>query len=197
MLSLLLAVPAFAGTHVMTESPPPPMQQDTWSWFAGATGGYLFDAEEDIYTLQIGAKSPWSIAGWSVSLFAEAGWTENHDGVDLDPPFTGSLDVDLDIVPLTFNVQVERMFASSWSVYAGGGIGAAYVDGDIDGPPGADIESLDDWVFTGQVFAGVAYHVSETFEIFGGGRWIFFDDPSGDIDLGGDWMLEGGVRFHF
>jgi hypothetical protein len=40
--------------------------------------------------------------------------------------------------------------------------------------------------------------VSESFAIFGGGRWIYFDDPDfRDAELGDDWMLEGGVRFFF
>ena len=199
MLSLLLAVPALAGTQVVESTPPPPVQ-DTWSWFAGATGGYLFEAEEDIYTLQLGAKSPWSVAGWSVSLFAEVGWTENNDGFDLDGPFNEHVDTSLDIVPVTFNVQFEHMFSNSWSAYIGGGVGAAYVSGDFDNVPDEfNDNELDDWTFTGQVFAGVAYHFSPSFEIFGGGRWIYFEDPgsSENVSLGNDWMLEGGVRFHF
>ena len=178
----------------MTESTPPPPMQDTWSWFAGATGGYLFEADEDIYTLQLGGKSPWSVAGWSVSLFAEAGWTENHDDFSNLP---GDEDGDMDIIPLTFNVQLDKALSGGWSLYAGGGLGVSYVDAEIDDLSGDD-DSVDDWVFTGQLFAGVAYHVSESFAIFGGGRWIYFDDPDfRDAELGDDWMLEGGVRFFF
>jgi len=199
ILSLLLAAPAFAGTQVMPEPTPPPPIHDTWSWFAGATAGYLFESEEDIYTLQLGAKSPWSVADWSVSFFAEVGWTENNDGFDLDAPFSGHVNADLDIIPVTLNVQFEHMFANSWSAYIGGGIGGANISADFDVPSGVDDDNLDDWVFTGQVFAGVAYHFSPSFEIFGGGRWIYFEDPgsSDNISLGNDWMLEGGVRFHF
>ncbi len=168
--------------------------QDTWSWFVGGTGGYLLDFEEDMYTFQMGAKSPWSVAGWSVALFAEAGWTENHDSITT---LAGDEDGDLDIVPLTFNVKLEKMLSGGLALYAGGGLGASYVDAEIDDLSG-DNKSVDDWVFTAQVFAGVAYHVSESFEVFGGARWIYFDDPDfAGADLGDDWLLEGGLRFHF
>lgn len=184
ILSLLLAVPALAGSsQVMTESTPPPTQ-DTWSWFVGGTGGYLIDFEEDMYTFQFGAKSPWSVAGWSVALFGEVGWTENHDHTDL----TGNDDAEIDIVPLTFNVQFQRQISGDLSAYLGGGLGASWVDD----------ESSDDWVFSGQIFGGLSYQVSPSCEIFGGARWVYFDDPSfSGVSLGGDCLIEGGIRFHF
>ncbi len=195
--SLLLAVPAFAGTsQVMTESSPPPQQENLWSWFVGASGGYLFDFEEDMYTLQIGAKSPWSVSGWSVSLFGEVGWTQNHDDVDLPSEFRGNASSDVDIIPVTFNVKFEHPISGALTGYFGGGVGASYVDADIDFFEFHD--SGNDWVFTGQVFAGLAYHFNETSEIFVGARWIYFDDPDLDgISLGDDVMVEGGLRFHF
>jgi opacity protein-like surface antigen len=199
LLSLFLAIPAFAGSsHVTTtESSPPPPAEDTWSFFAGGTAGYLFEFDEDIYTLQLGAKSPWSVAGWSVALFAEAGWTENHEDLEGAPALAGDEDADLDIVPLTFNVKLERLISGGLSVYAGGGLGASYVDAEIDSLSGDD-DSADDWVFTAQAFAGLAYHVNDSLELFGGGRWIYFEDPSfRGVDLGDDWLLEAGLRYHF
>ncbi len=180
-LTLLSALPALAGTsEVTTQYTPPAQMQDTWSWFAGGTGGYLLELEEDMYTFQLGAKSPWSVAGWSVALFAEVGWTENHD-----------VEHEFDIVPLTFNVKLEKALSGGLALYAGGGVGTSYVDE-------IDYNSDDDWIFSAQVFAGLAYHVSESFEIFGGARWIYFDDPSFDsVELGDDWLIEGGIRFHF
>ena len=195
----MLAVPALAGTsQVMTESTPPPPTPEMWSWFVGATGGYLLDFEEDMYTLQIGAKSPWSFSGWSVALFAEGGWTENHDDVSLPRALGGDEESHLDIVPLTFNVKLEHLISGGLSGYIGGGVGASYVDADIDSRfPGFDV-SDDDWVFTGQVFAGLAYHVDEKFEVFGGARWIYFDDPDfAGVSLGDDVLIEGGLRYHF
>ena len=197
ILSFLLAVPAFAGTsQVVTESAPPPPQQEMWSWFVGGSAGYLLDYEEDMYTLQIGAKSPWAFSGWSVSLFAEAGWTENHDQSVVG--LQGDEDSDLDIVPLTFNVKLERLISGGLSAYVGGGLGAAYVDAEINSPFDDDDDSVDDWVFTGQVFGGLAYHVSDNFDIFAGARWIYFEDPDfTGVSLDDDFLLEGGLHFYF
>jgi opacity protein-like surface antigen len=197
ILSFLLAVPALAGTsQVMTESAPPPPQNEMWSWFIGASGGYLLDYEEDMYTLQIGAKSPWAFGGWSVSLFGEAGWTENHDqSVSF---LTGDEDAAIDIVPVTFNVKLERLLAGNFGLYIGGGLGMAYVDSELDSPLGSDNESDNDWVFTAQAFAGVSYHVTESFDLFAGARWIYFDDPDfRGVSLDDDVLIEGGLHFYF
>ncbi len=131
-------------------------------------------------------------------MFAEAGWTENHDQIDNTPLLTGDEDSDLDVVPLTFNVKLEKLIADRLSAYIGGGLGATYLDAEIESPFAGDYESGNDWVFSAQVFAGLAYHVSDSFEIFAGGRWIYFDDPEfRGVSLGDDWLVEGGVRFHF
>jgi len=183
-----------AGTSQVITEPAPTYTQDTWSWFVGGTGGYLFDFEEDMYTLQVGAKSPWSVAGWSVSLFGEVGWTENHDIANLP----GDEDADTDIVPITFNVKFEHLITGGLSAYIGGGLGASYLDAEINAPFSEDDDSASDWVFSAQVFAGLAYHVSPNFEVFGGARWLYFGDPDfHGVSLGDDWMVEGGLRFHF
>ncbi len=192
--SFLLAVPTFAGTSQVTPESAQAnyTQQDTWSWFIGGTGGYLFDLEEDMYTLQIGAKSPWSVAGWSVALFGEGGWTESHEIADL----SGSADTD--IIPITFNVKLERLITGGLSAYVGGGAGVSYVDTEINASFAGDDRSTNDWVFSAQAFAGLAYHVQPNLEVFAGTRWLYFDDPDfRGVSLGSDWMVEGGVRFHF
>jgi opacity protein-like surface antigen len=199
ILSFLLAVPALAGTsQVMTEPTPPPPQQDIWRWFIGGSGGYLLDYEEDMYTLQIGAKSPWSFGGWSVSLFGEAGWTENHDQSVEVSALLGDEDADLDIIPVTFNVKLERLLSGNFGLYLGGGLGGAYVDSEFDSPIGSDNDSENDWVFTGQVFGGVAYHFTEQLDLFVGARWIYFEDPDfPGVSLDDDVLIEGGLHFYF
>ena len=183
----------------MNESAPPSQSQDLWAWFAGATGGYLFDFDEDMYTLQIGAKSPWSFSNWNVSLFGEVGWTENHDNALRPPILGGTAESTLDIVPLTFNVKFDCPISGGLSAYVGGGLGASYVDAEISSTllPAFD-ESGNDWVFTGQVFAGLDYRVDETWDVFAGLRWIYFDDPDfNGVSLGGDLLIEGGLRLKF
>jgi opacity protein-like surface antigen len=199
LLSLLLSAPAFAGTsQVMTESYQAPMSQDdTWRWFVGGTAGYLTEAEEEMYTLQVGANSPWAFGKWSVALYGEAGWTENEDSLAFAPPLPGNDDDDLDIIPLTFNAKFEHIITGGLSAYVGGGLGAAYVTADFDAPFG-DSDSADDWVFTAQVFAGLAYHFNDMVELFGGARWIYFEDPDfTGVSLDDDVVAELGLRFHF
>ena len=197
ILSLLLAVPALAGTsETYTQSTPPPATQDnTWDWFVGGSAGYLIDYEEDMYTLQFGVNSPWVLSGWSVALFAEAGWTENHSALNGVGIFAGG-NPDLDLVPITFNAKFEHLISGGLSAYVGGGLGMTYLDADFN--TGFGHQHKDDWVFTGQVFAGLAYHVNDNFELFGGARWIYFDDPDfNGVSLDDDVLLEGGIRYHF
>jgi opacity protein-like surface antigen len=196
ILSLILAVPSFAGTSQVAEYSPPPQAQDNlWNWFIGGTAGYLIDSEEDMYTLQVGAKSPWMFGGWNVALFAEAGWTENHNALVGVPPFGGG-NPDLDLVPIIFNVKLEHLITGGLSAYVGGGLGTTYLDADFNTPAGG--RHRDDWVLTGQVFAGLAYHVNDNLELFGGARWICFDDPDfNGVSLDDDIMVEGGLRYHF
>ena len=119
-------------------------------------------------------------------MFGEAGWTENHDNNNIG--FLGGSDSSIDIVPMTFNVKLEHLLVGGLSVYVGGGLGAAYVDGNSD----------DDWVFASQAFAGLAYHVSDSLEVFGGARLVHFEDPDiGGVSLDNDCLIEGGLRFSF
>jgi len=196
LLSLLLAAPAFAGTQTVYEPTPAPTpeSQAAWQFFVGGSAGYLIDADEDMYTLRIGANSPWVLSGWSVSLFAEGGWTENHDALDPVTPLGTSSD--LDLIPVTANVRFEHLISGGLSAYVGGGLGATYLDADLKFPGGS--AHADDWVFTAQVFAGLAYHVNDNVELFGGARWIYFDDPGfTGVSLDDDVLFEGGLTFHF
>lgn len=179
----------------MAESTPPPMNQESnWNWFVGGTAGYLLDYEEDMYTFQFGANSPWVMDGWSVALYGEVGWTENHDGQNTILPFGPKRD--LDLIPITFNAKFERIITGGLSAYIGGGLGTTYLDEDFRRSRGS--RHVEDWVFTAQLSAGLAYHVNDNVELFGGARWIYFDEPnSRGISLGDDVLFEGGMRFHF
>lgn len=110
---------------------------------------------------------------------------------------------DLQIVPITMNLKFERAITGNLNAYIGGGLGVAWVDLDLDvGPFGNYSDS--DWVFTAQIFAGLSYNFTPNFEMYGGGRWIYLQDPdfsdggaSATLDLDNDWLLEIGARFKF
>ena len=111
---------------------------------------------------------------------------------------------DLDIVPITLNVKLERALSGNLNAYFGGGLGVACVSLDIDG--GGYYGSFSDtaWVFCGQIFAGLSYSVSPVFEIYGGARWMYLSDAdvsdkgeSATLELGSDCFLELGARYKF
>ena len=110
---------------------------------------------------------------------------------------------DLDIMPITLNVKLERPLTGNLNAYFGGGLGVALVDLDVDVGAYGDF-SDDDWVFVGQLFAGLDYNVTPSFEVYGGLRWIYFDDASfsdngvgGTLKLDDDFLLELGCRYNF
>lgn len=149
-----------------------------------------------MYTLHIGTDTCWNVGGWDIALFAEVGYTEKDYTLG-----TLSLqqNTDIDIVPLTANIKFERALTGNLGAYFGAGLGFSYVDVSTTGALGNSSGS--DWVFTTQVFAGLVYNVNSNFEVFGGARWIYFDDANlgGGIteSLGSDYLFEIGARYNF
>lgn len=231
LLPFVLALPVFAGTSAKeVVAPAPASNPCLFTWFAGGSVGYLTELEEVMYTGHIGTDTCWNIGGWNVAMFAEIGYTEKdesytyqrstasapksvaslHDSFDLNEledylasqSFFGTSGYDLEVMPITFNVKLERQLTGNLNAYFGGGIGLANVDLSIHA--GNNHASDDDWVFVGQVFAGLSYNVNQNFEIFGGARWIYFDDAdlsdngfSGTLELDDDFLFELGARFNF
>jgi opacity protein-like surface antigen len=230
LLMLSLSVPAFAGSSAKEVIPPPPAPEPClFTWFVGGSVGYLTEFEEPMYTLHVGADTCWNLGGWDVALFAEIGYTEKDDswsGRQTAPPnlglggFDGDLDdledvlsgiaatsafstgYDLDIMPITMNVKLERPLTGNLSAYFGGGLGLALVDFSAD--VGTFDFDDDDWVFVGQLFAGLNYNFTPNCEMFGGVRWIYFDDADlsdggadVDLDLDDDFLFEIGARYNF
>jgi len=194
LMSLALAVPAIAGTtNETTTTYQAPPSQDSWALTAGASAAYLFDYEEVLYTANVGVKSPWSTFGWNVGFFLEGGFLEqDNDAAENAFGVTG-FDADLKIVPITANVKLEKALNEQWSVYAGGGLGSSHTKFSSTAFGGG---SDSDWVFTGQAFAGVAYHIDQHSEVYAGGRFIHFDDAE-NYNLNSDYAAEVGYRWSF
>jgi|GEM_PF-711514 len=231
LFTLALAAPLFAGTQVTSSKQvihPEPQQPAVWSWFAGASVGYLNDFEEEMYHLHAGVDTPWSVAGWNVALFGEVGYTEKEESYDRNATFapaptTNNFDVDsmasalqgladatgaptgfdLNVIPVTFNVKFERPLTGNLNAYLGAGLGLARVDLDINAGQFGNY-SDNDWVFVAQAFAGLNYNVNANVEIYGGVRWLTFDEAelsyggeSANLDLGDDFLFEIGARYNF
>lgn len=206
-----LAAPAFAGSGKEVVAEPQP-QPSLLEWFAGASVGYLTEFEEPMYHLHVGQDTNLQLGGWDFAWFLEIGYAEKEEsgGGSTLPVLPPSFDLDeleqalaltsgsydLSIMPVTINGKFERSFAQNWNVYAGAGIGMAQVDLDVS--PG--IVSDDDWVFTAQVFTGVQYDINESWEVYGGARWMYFDDAeigAFTLELEDDFLLELGARYNF
>jgi opacity protein-like surface antigen len=235
LLPFVLTLPAFAGPSPSQPAAPAP---SLYTWFAGASVGYLTELEEPMYNLHVGTDTSWNLGGWNVALFGEIGYagkdedwsgsgydfvssTSNSDDFELIDG--GSFDLgdlesllsdisdftpydtsyDLDLMPITLNAKFERPISGNLNAYFGGGLGVARVDLDVNFGGGYDI-SDDDWVFTAQLFTGLNYNVNQNFEVYGGVRWIYYDDASfsgdhvsGDLEVGDDYLFELGARFNF
>lgn len=188
-------------------------------WSLGASAGYLIDAEEAFYSIQLGKQLSES-NGLIHSLFFEIGYAdlENDDndlnlednfGIGGGDSFTGEADLEATFVPITLNYKLEKRMSEKFSVYGGLGAGVALidVDGNFDDPLNEISESGNDSdaAFFAQAFLGAAYRFTPNFEMFGGVRYMFIDDYSlstdggtdFDIDDNDDVLVELGGRFYF
>ncbi len=199
LVTALLTVPAFAGTPVMS-TPAPQPQPSLWSWFIGGSAGYLYDAEEEIYTGHIGVDTPWNVGGWNVALFAEIGFAQVDTAYWTPFAKTDLVDVETEVMPLTFNVKFERPLTGNLNAFAGFGLGFSFLDVNSKSLNAAFNYSEDDTAFCGQVFAGLVYNVTESFEVFGGARWIYTDSTEfrgRAVDFEDDFMMDLGLRLNF
>jgi opacity protein-like surface antigen len=217
---------AFAGEpySAPAPAPAPAASSGMWNWFAGASIGYLLDAETEMYHGHLGVDFA-SNGTLTHSLFVEVGYAEGLDvafanvvtgnfGGNGPGPDTGLLNLNgqLEVIPVTFNYKVEGCITGSLNWYAGLGLGFAYADasytGTLTGPtfPGIGRSfSENDTVFAGQVFVGLMWQASDRFEVYTGLRYIYVDDPDLTETLTGasldvsvdDYLGELGFRFNF
>lgn len=197
-------------------------------WFAGGSVGYLTELEEPTYDLIVGVESQEPLAGWRFSMFAQIGYTqrdESYSGGSTFIPLPGAIDFDrtfdlddledglkdsaetgledtdytLRILPITYNIKVERPIYANLSGYFGVGLGVAWVDLDADAGSFGSF-SDDDWVFAGQVFGGLSYKINDHFDVFGGVRWLYLSEAqmgSGSMELDDNVSFELGALFKF
>ncbi|YCM45890.1 outer membrane beta-barrel protein [Verrucomicrobiaceae bacterium 227] len=188
-------------------------------WSLGASAGFLVDAEEDFYSIQLGKRLK-EVNGLSHILFFEVGYSDlDNDGDELDleenfnigggDSFTGDADFEATFIPITLNYKLEKRLGEKFSVYGGLGAGVALID--VDGEFNDSINDIDesgndsDATFFAQAFIGAAYHFTPNFEMFGGARYMFIDDYSlstdggteFDVEDNDDVLIELGGRFHF
>lgn len=223
LTGLTLASLAHAGEDYSSKAAPIAAPAPClWTWFAGGSGGYVDDIDNDMWTLHLGKEYKCPGSNSSHAIFLEVGWTSWDEGDSFiddyyDNGFTSSsrapskkvnVDYDFDIIPITINYKYESQLFNlnrlNW--YVGGGLGVAISSIDIDTSDGfSDDDSETN--FYGHLFAGLVYNVSDRFEIFGGARYLYMDGTD-DVSVGGmkydipgvlddDFFYELGARINF
>ena len=109
--------PLFAGDTTPAPAPAPAASYES-CWFLGGGGDYLLDSEETYWNGHIG----YNLSDAS-SLFLEVGWVGDDEDFSV-----GNIDfnVDIDIVPFTFNYQYEWALCDQLSWYLGVGAGLRF-----------------------------------------------------------------------
>jgi len=220
LAGLVLTATAQAGTPTAATTPAP--SAGLWQWFAGGSVGYLTDADEVMYSLQVGAEYKAPGAQASHAIYLEVGFAQDDANYQYNPPpyITGASVVnstlDLNIIPITLNYKFEAPITDRLHYYLGLGLGIAILDSSYDWkwtatyPPFAETRGSDDQTdvrFYGDVFAGLSYDVCPYFEVYTGVRYIFMDNvhrhinvtnvPAYEAGINNDLLVEVGARFNF
>jgi hypothetical protein len=185
LLSILAVGSAAAGEPVyIDKNPIMPPAPNLYSWFAGASVGYLTNADEEMYSGHLGVDLPNQLGGWDQAIYLEVGYINPDDSRNFDfNRITGMskyqydydrVKFDFDIVPVTLNYKLERAVGCV-NFYISAGAGVAFLDADAKIGPFSD--SDDDTVFYAQLATGFVYNVNPSFELFAGARLVYFDDP--------------------
>jgi outer membrane protein W len=106
-------------------------------------------------------------------LGLEAGWagTSNDDDGEIDG-IEINVDMDVTFIPVELNLKYVFELDPNWNIGVGAGISYSFFEIEADGID----ESVDDWIFGGQVFADVNYKFNKEWFIGINGKYQFTDD---------------------
>lgn len=161
----------------------------------GNPGGLLPDVDDieigdldfDLYSLHVGRKLNDQFLGCDTSVYFEIAYLDgglNISSYSAQLEEDVSLGIDLDIIPVTVNLKLERQLFGNLSAYASAGLGFAYTEASMSGM-GQNMSS-DDIEFYSQISFGLTYHVTEKWDVFGGLRWMNLSN----MDFGTEIPLE-------
>lgn len=156
------------------------------------------------------------------AIYLEVGFTQDDANfrhiANLPGGRSEEADIDLDLIPITLNYRYDAPLAGRLNWFIGAGAGVAIVDSSyhwswtqVVAPPGPfEGGGSDDQTnarLYGDVFAGLSFDVSDSFEVYTGVRYILMDEQDRDIDvtgvsdfsegINGDVMIELGATYHF
>jgi opacity protein-like surface antigen len=195
-LAAALISPLFAGDTAPASSAAVSPSYESYSWFLGGGGDYMFDSEEVLWNAHLGYN-----LDEASSIFLEVGWMGEDEDVTVEyldgsVLVTEDIEIDIDIIPVSLNYKYEWAIGNNLSWYLGVGLGAANIDVEIEG-----FGSDDEWTFMAQAFTGLVYQFTPAFEGYLGVRYMWFDEPDfgddGDLDSFDDYGVGAGLRFNF
>lgn len=203
LLLAAMSSAALAGDNSKEVLPPPPVDNP---YFMGATIGLLDEMDTEFYSLHLGRDLDGQRFGCDQALYVELGYADTDGSLSVPagsaPPL--SYRYGFELIPLTLNYKLEKEISPNFNAYLGAGAGIAFTDSSLSN--GANSMDDSDTVFFAQAFAGVLYNINQSWEAYGGGRFIYFDEPDNDAwemiqDAGKadnqDWLLEIGLRYNF
>jgi len=219
--AVAMTAAAFAGSSpVIAPTPPPAPTLGGW-FFGGSYGqleashnfdGVVYDAvnsrsldsvdigkiDFDVYTLHFGRDLGTQVMGCDVAAYLEVGYMSGDQTAYLNyiNQITDSYEFEVVIVPITFNLKLERPIYGPVSGYLTGGIGYAFSNIEVSG-----YNSISDGGFYAQATAGLLYNVNAQFEVFAGGRWMYLSgldfDSNYGLQLDDEFSWEVGARYNF
>ena len=222
-LASLITASAFAGSakETMAPAPAPAPSPSLGGWFIGGTYGQLDgvdsgfsdingqpgstfggesikfdDFDFDLYSLHVGRDFGTQVLGCDIAAYLEVAYLTGDMTAKVTPLnlFTTTEDIDLDIIPVTLNIKLERNLFGALSVYGTAGAGYAFSDIEFDG------DSESDGGFYAQASAGLLYNITQSFEGYAGARWLYLDSVGigdSDVELDSDFAWEVGLRYNF
>jgi len=176
------------------------LREDGGDAFVDRSNIQFSDFDFDLYSIHVGRDLGTQVMGIDVAAYLEVAYLTGDAHLSGNAFIPGSNfqsfseTVDLDILPVTLNIKLERNLVAGLGVY--GTAGAGYAFSKIDGFG----ESERDGGFYAQASAGLLYNINQSFEVYGGGRWLYLNSvgiDDSDIELDNDFAWEAGVRYNF
>ena len=169
---------------------------------SGSIGDHyeVSDFEFDMYTLHIGRDLGKQVLGCDLAAYLEVGFLDGDANTSFfnsgSNSFINSVSTstDIDIIPITMNLKLERPFYGPISGYITGGVGYAFTDIELDS------ESDSGGGFYAQASIGLIYNINASWEIFGGARYVHLsslDFGDNGIELDDNIAYEIGARYNF
>ena len=155
-----------------------------------ALGGFFDLGLQARLLLRLGRDLGRQVLGFDTAAFLEVGLMDGETSIN------NQIGVDVELIPVTANIKLERPIYNQFSVYATAGLGYAFSDISGNG------QSATDGGFIAQATAGVLYNITQQLEAFAGVRYMFLDSVNfgglaSDLELDNEIGWEIGLRYNF